>query len=518
MSSTSIEVPSHALSVRGISKTYGSTQALDDVGMVVERGSVHALAGGNGSGKSTLIKVLAGVVKPNAGGQIETSSGTRRADDLSPEASDALGLRFVHQDLGLFQDLSVADNLMTHKLTRRSGLVSHRQMRRDAQDILDQFEIDVRPTTELGRLRPTEQTLVAIARTLSGVESGASTVLFLDEPTARLPHHEVDDLLERLNRYARAGQSIVFVSHRLEEVLTVCNSVTILRDGRHVMTGTTDGMTREDLVHGIVGRSIDDLSQGRLEEVSSLVEPVLRVEGLTGGPLDDVTLDVRPGEVVGVAGLVGSGRTSLLETIMGVQPRQLGHVEVAGRSVGELGLAGLLKRRVAYVPEDRHRLSLFPQMSIVENLAANKLRRYRRHGAVRERIARSDAQTERERFSIKCASVEAAVSSLSGGNQQKVVLGRWLSIDPVVVLLDEPTQGVDVGARADIYIHIREAANAGTGVLLVSSDLEELLQLSTRIVVMRSGRLIANEQRTALSRDRLVRLVFDIESEGRTLL
>ncbi|MFG1955840.1 sugar ABC transporter ATP-binding protein [Micromonospora sp. NPDC048830] len=508
----------YILRVGSLSKTYGASRALAEVDFDVARGSVHALAGGNGSGKSTLIKVLAGVVRPDRGGHVATPVRSEPADQITPSVSRQLGLRFVHQDLGLFEDLSVADNLLPVLAPGDStaGFLGRQSLRQRARSILDRFELDIDASRDLRELRPAEQTLVAIARALSDFEvpSGgvADGVLFLDEPTARLPHGEVSELLERLRGYVGRGHSIVFVSHRLDEVLDVCDAVTVLRDGVKVLDSPSADLARPKLVEAIVGRQVDsaNVRRGRADAEH---REVLSVSGLLGGPLRGVDLQVGAGEVVGVAGLVGSGRTSLLETIAGLHPHLGGSVRVAGRELSGAGFRTMLANGVAYVPEDRLRLSLFPEMSVSDNIVPNALHRYTQSGVFRPRKASRAAARAHAQYGVKSPGLDAPVSALSGGNQQKVVIARWLSLLPRVLLLDEPSQGVDIGARADIYRFIGAAAESGAAVIVVSSDIEELLGHCTRIVGLHEGAISFSRPTESLARSELINLVYEMNEK-----
>lgn len=476
------------LRVHALSKTFPGTRALDGVGLEVRRGAIHALIGGNGSGKSTLIKVLSGVESADPGGRVAIGEAEVAADRVTPAWSAAAGLRVVHQDLGLFGNLTVAENLFAGRLPpRRAGRIDWGAMRRHAQEVLDRVGVGVRASARLDALRAADQTLVAVARAMDD-HSGPECLLLLDEPTARLPAREAEQLLSALTRLAGQGETIVFVSHRLDEVLSLCDAVTILRDGRVVATRGTVGLDEEQLAELMVGRAFQ---QGARPPRAGADEPVLRVRGLTAGRLRDVDLEVRAGEVVGVSGLVGSGRTRLLQSIFGARPRDGGSVEVAGKILPDGDVRAAVRDGVALIPEDRAGEGIFLNLGIPENVSASGTERYSSRGVLRHRRERRDAATAVSTFGIRTASVDAPLNSLSGGNQQKVVVARWLGMAPRVLLLDEPTQGVDVAARADIHAQIDAAVERGCAVVLVSSDVDEMERLADRVLTLSGGQLAA---------------------------
>ncbi len=484
------------LRVTNLSKHFGETAALSAVSFEVPRGQVHALLGGNGSGKSTLIKILAGVHAGEPGGHIEVGLDSVAADHITPAWSRASGLSFVHQDLGLFDQLTVAENLFAGAgYPRRGGKIDWRAMRRGARATLERLGIAVRPDQLIGSLRPADRTLVAIARALHGRERFHEGVLVLDEPTARLPEPEVEMLVATLHGYSAQGQTILYVSHRLEEVFALAQSVTVLRDGRVAASRPLATLDERELIALIVGRAVAETEPMPARELSPA--PLLELRGVHAGPLRDVSLTLSPGEVLGVAGLVGSGRTSLLEAVYGALPIERGTLTVDGQTTGRRSIASAIRNGLGYVPEDRVAQAAFLSLGIPENLSAGDPGRYFRRLWFRRRAEQRDAAAAIGRFGIRAPAVRAPLNVLSGGNQQKVVVARWLQRSPRLLLLDEPTQGVDVGARADIYAHIRTAViEGGTAAIVVSSDFDELLILADRVLVLVDGRM-AGEAHTA---------------------
>jgi ribose transport system ATP-binding protein len=516
------------LRVTGLTKRFGATLALDKADLALRHGSVHALVGGNGCGKSTTIKILAGVHRGDEG-RIEVAGHPWDVDSYDPRAGRAAGLRFVHQDLGLFPQLSIAENFAVDAgyPTGPGGRVRWRTLHRRVADLLAAYEIAADPRTPVGALRPAQRTLVAICRALQDQEGDEQLILVLDEPTATLPQHESAVLLEAVRRRADKGQTVLMVSHRMPEVLSVCDDFTVFRDGRTVAAIVGQRPTEHDLVRHMTGaalaRTIDEnVVPGALDQDSPTptqdrpaVDPgadtdvVLRVSDVHGGPLRGVDLELRRGEIVGVAGLVGSGRSSLLRTIFGEHPPASGEVTVRDAS-GRLRSTGDVRERmdagVALVPEDRAGEAAFADLTVRENLSVTVRRDYWRPWGMAQGRERADADALVVRHGVRAPSADVPFTSLSGGNQQKVVLARWLQRTPSLLLLDEPTQGVDVMSRADIYRTVQESAAGGCAVLVASSDLLELCTLCDRVLVLQDGRVAAHVSGAQLTPDHLTAL------------
>lgn len=499
--------PELVLRVTRLSKTY-ATRVVDRVDWALAPGRVHALLGGNGSGKSTLLKMIAGVVGPDAGGEIEVAGIRHASDAYTPAMAAAAGLRFVHQDLGLVDDLSIADNfaLATRYPRTRWGAVDDRALRRHVAAQLARRGLDLDPSLPVRGLRPTERTLVAIARAFDGVDHDPAT-LVLDEPTASLPVDEVEHLFETLRELRALGHSIVFVSHRLSEVIAIADDVTILRDGRVVGQGPIADFPEARIVALIAGHPPEDAA-ARSAAPDPAAAPVLEVRGLRAGPLRGVDLEVAPGEIVGIAGLVGAGRSSLLRAIFGDLPAE-GSVRVRGVDVPATGPGAAVRAGIALVPEDRQRDAAYLDRPVWENLSAVVLARYRRLGRLSRRREIADAPVAMAEFRVRAPAPTVPLAALSGGNQQKVIVARWLRAEPAVLLLDEPSQGVDAVARDEIHQLVRAAAARGAAVLVVSSDLEELEQLSHRVVVLEAGRIAADLRGDDVTRATITRTMHE---------
>jgi len=495
-----------ALTVRGLTKAFPGTVALDDVDMVVRHGEVHALVGGNGSGKSTLIKILTGVYQAD-GGVITVGDTELAASAMTPDLAYSLGIRVVHQDLAVFPALTVAENMALGSgfpLTR-TRRVDWRALRARTNELIERFEINAEPGDLLGAVPVATRTQIAIARALQDLE-GQQGVVILDEPTAALPRHEVELLLGTVRRLAADGHAIVFVSHRLDEVLSVTDRVTILRDGRRWAEHRTADLSEAELIESILGRGLESAHAHR--ESTSAGPVVLTIRGLDAGPLQGVDLEVRAGETVGIAGLLGSGRSELLRAICGDLSLNSGTVEIDGRAEKFADMGEAIDAGVVMVPENRLVEGAFVELTVDENVNISVLRRYWRWFGFRSRAMRRDAAQLRADFKVKAPNGDVAMAALSGGNQQKAILARWLRRTPRLLLLDEPTQGVDVGARADIHAAVRAVVDQGGAALMVASDLEELAQVVDRAVVLRSGRIVAHVPREELTAFRLNELIY----------
>jgi ABC-type sugar transport system ATPase subunit len=472
-----------------VHKRFGGVHALRGARLDVRSHEIHALVGENGAGKSTLINILAGAVRRDAG---RVTLDGRDVDFASPAESQAAGIAVIHQELATLPSLSVSENVWMGRMPAKRGWLDRRTMDARTRALLDLVGLDVDPRVLVRDLSLSQQQLVEIAKALG---AGARLVI-MDEPTASLTEHEAARLHALTRRLREQGTAVLFVSHRLAEVFAIADRITVFRDGSHVATVSTDATSRGQVVEFMVGRAMS--LETVATPVSDAAPAILEVRELSrrvpigrGPSLHHISLTVRRGEIVGLAGLVGAGRSELARAIFGEDPFDSGDVLIEGRRVRFDSPAEALHAGVAMVPEDRKGLALFLGAPVRSNISMAVLPRLRRRGVISRRAERSLAREYVGRLRVTTPDIETPVRALSGGNQQKTVLARWLATKPRLLILDEPTHGVDVGAKAEIHDLIRDLASEGIAILLISSELPEVLALSSRIVVMREGRVVA---------------------------
>ncbi|HET9148474.1 MAG TPA: sugar ABC transporter ATP-binding protein [Acetobacteraceae bacterium] len=479
------------LETRAVSKTFGAVRALQSVSFALRAGEVHGLAGENGAGKSTLIKVLTGFHQPDSGEILLAGQPVRFAD---PRASQRAGVRAVYQEINLIPERSVAENMFLGDEPRRFGLlIDRRRMAEQAREILGRYGLDIDPRARLASLGLGLQQMVSIARAVS---RGARVVI-MDEPSSALTGHEVETLFALVDRLREERIAILFVSHRLSECYRLCDRLTVLRDGKIAASGTVRELPRAELVAAMLGRSAEILERGHGQAPAAAAGPVLKAEDISWrNRVRGVTLSVRAGEVVGLAGLLGAGRTETMKAVFGAERPDSGRVILGGRAMGEPSPARSIRRGLGFLPEDRRSEGIFPKLSVRENLTAAILPRIARFGFISKR--RQDALVARftAELGIKTDGPGAPITSLSGGNQQKVLIARCLAAEPLALMLDDPTRGIDVGAKAEVHAVIHRQAGKGLAVLATSSELEELMALSHRLVVLSEG-AVAGERDTA---------------------
>jgi ribose transport system ATP-binding protein len=496
----------HALRVEGLSKTFPGIRALRDAALTVRRGEIHALVGGNGSGKTTLLKILAGVSTADRGGTVSVYGRSVPADRVTPAWARAAGLRFVHQELGVFPGLTVAENLAVGAgfEKARAGAIDRRRTNERARVSLGRFEIDADPGDPVDVLLPPDRTMLAIARALQGDGDGPR-VYVLDEPTASLPAPRADLVYRALREQRDAGNAVLFVSHRLDEVAAAADRATVLRDGAVVGTRSHDELDRDDLIELIVGRPI------ALEARPTVVDPQvpirLEVRDLAGRRVDGVSFAVRRGEVLGLAGSVGSGRSEVLQILFGARRRERGSVVLDGAPIRFAHVGDAMRAGVAYVPAQRADAA-FAGLSLSENITAATVSSYWDRLWLHRRREREDARSAMERFSIRARSPGQEMATLSGGNQQKAIVARWLRRLPTVLLLDDPTRGVDAAARVTLHGLITDAVRAGACAIVASDDFEELATLADRVLVLQRGRVVRELSQPDIDAARLADAAF----------
>ena len=490
-----------ALAVRfeHIAKRFLGVQALDDVSLSVAEGSCHALCGENGAGKSTLGKVLAGIHAPDSGTLFVND---RRVEFSSPRDALAAGVGMVHQELAFCENMTVAENLLLGAIPTRRGFVRQDELERRGTQMLANIGADIDVRTVMSKLTIAQQQLVQIATAVSG---GARIIVF-DEPTSSLSQAEADRLYALIERLKSSGVTCIYVSHRMPEIFRLCDTVSVLRDGKHVATRPIDGLTEGDLVTLMIGRPLGDyLPQSGDAPYGA---ELLRVDGLTApGKFRDVSLSIRAGEIVGLAGLVGAGRSEVAHAIFGLDPAVSGTISVDGKIVGIDSPKTAMRFGIGLVPEDRKRQGLVLGESGLHNTTLPILDRLSRMLLVKREEERELTASFFSKLRVRTPSITAPVAGLSGGNQQKVVLARWLAAASRILILDEPTRGVDVGAKAEIHALIRDLAARGNAVLLISSELPEVIALSHRVLVMRQGQLVAEVLHADATQEKLLRLM-----------
>jgi len=487
------------LQADGVSKSYAGVHALRGVSFELRAGEVHALVGENGAGKSTLIKVFTGAVAPDSG---RISIEGQRVEENTPAKAHALGIAAIYQHPALFPELTVAENLAL-RLEGRSlwRPIRWRARRTRARALLAQIGARIDPDAEVRTLSMPEQQMVEIACAL-GAEA---KIVIMDEPTASLPAQEVESLFRAVRELRQRGAGIVYISHRLEELPQIADRVTVLRDGCSVETRAIADIDRATLIRMMVGR---ELSAVFPKSEVPIGETVLETRGLgcRASALRDVNLTVRAGEILGIAGLVGSGRTELADTLFGLTPADRGEIILRGQKQTLHSPADAIRLGFGYVPEDRQRHGVIPPMPISENTTLACLTRFSRGGLIDFKLEREVASDLAARLSTKMASIFAPVSSLSGGNQQKVALSRWLATAPKILILDEPTQGIDIGAKAEVHRLMVELAGAGMAIVMISSELPEIFGMSDRIAVMSHGTIAAVLDRAEATQQRVLAL------------
>lgn len=493
------------LSFQEISKRFPGVLALDRVSFEVEKGQCHALIGENGAGKSTLGKILASVYTPDSGSILLEGKPIHAR---TPLGARRLGIAMVHQELALCPNLTVAENLCLGNLPLRAGgWLNRTSLRSRARAMLSEIEADLDPDQPMQQLSTGSEQMVQIAAALGT----NAQVIIMDEPTSSLSAHESELLLALIGRLKKRHVTILYVSHRLEEIFRVCDRITVLRDGRHIATEPVTRSNPERVIHQMIGRDVVSVTPQHLDR--TVGDEMLRVEQLASpGKFSDISFSLRRGEVLGFAGLVGAGRSEVAQAVFGADPQATGQVYVHGHKLALGSVAAALKARLGLVPEDRKRQGLILSMNCCENASLAALGRITRLGFVRRRAEISLVRRYVDQLRVKAPSLDAPIAGLSGGNQQKIALTKWLARQCDVLIVDEPTRGIDIGAKAEIHRLLDELACQGLAIWLISSELPELMNLSRRILVLREGRMMGELQRADFSPPVLMRMMAGVSS------
>ncbi|WP_105616210.1 sugar ABC transporter ATP-binding protein [Vallitalea okinawensis] len=476
--------------LKNISKRFPGVLALDNVSMSLKRGEVHGLLGENGAGKSTLIKCLTGVNIPEEGTIIVEGEVSRFT---VPKMAMDRGISCIYQELNIISELSVTDNIFLGHYLKKSGVLDYTTMHKRAKEIMKRLGQDLDPRKKVGDLGVGQQQMVEIGRALSRDVQ----FLIMDEPTSSLSESEVNELMKAVAMLKEKGVAILFVSHKLEEVFRICDMVTILRDGELIKTAPVDTMTNASLIENMVGRSLDNLFP---KEEVPIGKELMKVENLCCyGVFKDISFEVKAGEVLGFSGLVGAGRTEIFKSVFGVGPIDKGAIYLHGQQVSIKNPRESIKNKIAYVTEDRKGEGLILNESVGNNLTVVCMRKHTRFNILDKKKLKNIALKNIKSLKIKTTSSNTPVGTLSGGNQQKVVIGKWLNTEADVFILDEPTRGIDVGAKVEVYKLINELVKNGKAVIMISSELPEILGMSDRVIVMREGRITGRINRGSKS-------------------
>lgn len=501
-----VEAP--ALVVRDIQKSYGGVVVLHPTSFAVAAGHITALAGENGAGKSTVLKIISGQVRPDQGEICVFGESLLSSD---PKSARRLGVAIVPQELAPYPDLTIYENIFVgREIRNRVGLLDRSAMARQARDMLDVFELDIDPRARMGRLSVALTQIVEIAK----ATTWGARVLLLDEPTSAIPDHEVGRLYAVIRRLREQGVAMVYTTHRLAEIQEVADSVIVLRDGHLVFESGIADAGEATIVHAMIGRDMDALFPDQTMSTGPVRLQVQDLQLERGGPA--ASLDVKQGEILGIGGLVGAGRTEIMEALFGIRRSYGGTIQLDGEPIRRNRVGSAIRSGFSFVPEDRKGAGLLLSRSVLDNGSLPHLRAFTYGGWLRAFARRSAVDKAMKSVNLKSRGLGQLVGTLSGGNQQKVVVARWLTQRGRVLLLDEPTRGVDVGARGEIYTIIRDLAASGLSVVFISSDMTELIGLSHRVLVARAGEIVGELDRAALDRDDAQEQIFRLAS-GQTL-
>ena len=487
---------SSAVELRGVHKSFGGVRAVRGVDITLTPGEIHALVGENGAGKSTLVRILGGVYQPDQGTVIV---GGEQVDLHSPADARGRGVAVIYQEPALFPDLDIAENIYMGRQPRGRLGIDWREMYREVEALVASLGVTLDPHTPVQGLSVADQQLVEIAKALSL----DARVVVMDEPTAALSSREVEQLFRIVRDLRGRGVAVLFVSHRLEEVFELADKVTVLRDGAHVITAPAGELDPAALIRHMVGRELRELFP---KEAAEIGDPLLEVRGLTReGVFRDVSFVLRRGEIVGLAGLVGAGRTEVARALFGIDRLDEGEILQRGERVRIGSPSDAVRAGMAFVPEDRQHQGLVLEMAIEQNATLPIIRRLTRLGLVRRRRERAVAREYTGRLQVRSAGLDRPATSLSGGNQQKVVLAKWLATDPSLLILDEPTRGIDIGTKAEVHRIVSGLAAQGLAILLISSELPEVLAMADRVLVMHEGRITGEFARDEADQEKIMR-------------
>jgi ABC-type sugar transport system ATPase subunit len=492
------------LELKGISKRFPGVQALDRVELTLHTGEVLGLIGENGAGKSTLMKIVLGEYQKDEGEMLLKGNPYH---PKTPNEALHSGISMIHQELTLVPEMTVAENIWIGRESKftKMGLIDIKAREKAAIDLLNEWEIDLNPRLNASELSVAHMQLVEIARAVSY----DADIIIMDEPTSALTNTEIEKLYRIIKTLAQKGKGIIFISHKLDELFEICDNVVVLRDGQYVKTSSTNTITRDQLITMMVGRELSDLYPKKEVQLGDII---FEVENLSKkGVYENVSFSVRRGEILGFCGLMGAGRTEIMQSIFGIDsPPETGTIKLYGKEIHNKNTKQAIKNGLSMVTEDRLRSGVIHKLSVRENISLAYISKITRFGFIDKTKEAEDCNKIIKAINIKVPSSEQEVGMLSGGNQQKAILGKWLLTQPEVLILDEPTRGIDVGAKAEIYRLIGNLAQSGKAVIVISSELPEIMGVSDRIVVVRKGKIVAEEQRNNFDQETLVKRAFGL--------
>lgn len=493
-----------ALEVREIVKTFPGTKALDHVRIELEKGEIHAVVGENGAGKTTLMKVIDGIHQPDKG-EILINGQVVQID--SPHDAQKFGIGFVHQEIALCQHMTVAENIYMSEISSQQGqIINFRSYERRARELLKEFKANIDPRSKISALSISNQQIVEILKALSL----NCTIIIFDEPTAALTESETETLFNIIRRLKEQGISILYISHRMAEIFNNCDRVTILRDGHYIDTLIVKETTKQTVVNKMVGRDISDLYPNKTAALNR-DEPILRVKNLGSETrFEEINFALYPNEILGIAGLVGAGRSEVVKAICGLYPKTAGEIYINGKPANIKSYQDAINHGLVYLTEDRKEEGLFLSLTVQQNIAAINLDKLGAGVLIDRRRERGQAKKYTDELKIRCSGLQQEINSLSGGNQQKVLLGKLLAIEPKILFMDEPTRGIDVGAKSEIHLLLRELADRGIGIVMISSELPEVIGMCDRVIVMHEGRISGVVTEENLSERTLIHLASGI--------
>lgn len=493
----------YILEMNGISKTFPGVKALDNVQLKVRPGEVHALMGENGAGKSTLMKILMGIYTKDEGGEIKFAGQPYQVHN--PKEAMDTGVAMIHQELNPILDMTVYENIFVGREIRRHGIVDKKAEIEEAKKLIQESGLHVSPTETLRHLTVAQCQLIEIIKAISV----NAKVIVMDEPTAAITDREVELLFDHIRKLKEQGVAIIYISHRMDEIFAICDSITVYRDGQYIGTGSTKELNESKLIKMMVGREITDVfpkAEAQIGETIFAANHIVRADG----KVKDVSIAVKKGEILGIGGLVGAGRSELVEGIFGMHRLSGGEIIVKGKKIQVKSPQDIIKNGVALITEDRKVTGLNLSGSVNDNISMVAIRKALVNGLYSKAKAREVSQEYIDKLKIKTPSGDQIVNNLSGGNQQKVVIGKWLLNDPDIIIMDEPTRGIDVGAKRDIYLLIGELVQQGKAVILISSEIPELMGVCDRIAVMAEGHLAGELNRDEFSQEKIMTLASDI--------